>query len=205
MSCNLYFKNILRSIVPDIWRLQRLVGSGARIFSYTTPTERMFLYGQTWTSIRIGRIVEIGSHLGASAVVLAEVLRRHPGGGENKVYCIDTWMNDAMTEGRRDTFEEFQNNTEKWKELLCPIRADSIDVKLPFDECDLVFIDGDHSYEGVKLDVEKFSPLVRTGGCMLLHDHRRQGVARVVGEVLAGGGWQIANLTRSMLSLERCQ
>lgn len=35
---------------------------------------------------------------------------------------------------------------------------------------DLLFIDGDHSYEGVKSDFANYSPLVRPGGLIVLHD-----------------------------------
>jgi predicted O-methyltransferase YrrM len=35
---------------------------------------------------------------------------------------------------------------------------------------DLLFIDGDHSYQGVRDDVEMYSPLVRSGGVIALHD-----------------------------------
>lgn len=35
---------------------------------------------------------------------------------------------------------------------------------------DLLFIDGDHSYEGVKDDWENFSPFVKKGGWIYFHD-----------------------------------
>lgn len=35
---------------------------------------------------------------------------------------------------------------------------------------DLLFIDGDHTYEGVKKDWEMYSPLVRPGGMVVFHD-----------------------------------
>ncbi len=35
---------------------------------------------------------------------------------------------------------------------------------------DLLFIDGDHTYEGVKQDWELYSPLVRKGGMIVFHD-----------------------------------
>ena len=35
---------------------------------------------------------------------------------------------------------------------------------------DFLFIDGDHTYEGVKQDWEMYSPLVRTGGLVAFHD-----------------------------------
>lgn len=37
-------------------------------------------------------------------------------------------------------------------------------------EVDLLFIDGDHTYEGVKKDWEMYSPLVRPGGIVVFHD-----------------------------------
>jgi predicted O-methyltransferase YrrM len=35
---------------------------------------------------------------------------------------------------------------------------------------DLLFIDGDHRYEGVRKDFEMYSPLVRKGGIIAFHD-----------------------------------
>jgi predicted O-methyltransferase YrrM len=37
-------------------------------------------------------------------------------------------------------------------------------------QVDLLFIDGDHTYEGVKRDWEMYSPLVRQGGLVVFHD-----------------------------------
>jgi len=43
--------------------------------------------------------------------------------------------------------------------------------KLPWDrEIDILLIDGDHSYEGVKADYERFEPFVKEGGIILMHD-----------------------------------
>jgi predicted O-methyltransferase YrrM len=35
---------------------------------------------------------------------------------------------------------------------------------------DFLFIDGDHTYEGVKKDYEMYSPLVKKGGLIAFHD-----------------------------------
>jgi cephalosporin hydroxylase len=40
----------------------------------------------------------------------------------------------------------------------------------PANDVDFLFIDGDHSYQGVKADFENYSPLVRPGGLVVLHD-----------------------------------
>lgn len=41
-------------------------------------------------------------------------------------------------------------------------------------EIDLLFIDADHSYEGVKSDHMNYGPLVRKGGVIVFHDTRRK-------------------------------
>lgn len=35
---------------------------------------------------------------------------------------------------------------------------------------DFIFIDGDHTYEGVKTDFDRYAPLVRVGGLIAFHD-----------------------------------
>ena len=49
---------------------------------------------------------------------------------------------------------------------------DGIFDRHTFDEIDIdfLFIDGDHSYEGVKKDFEMYSPFVRKGGLIVFHD-----------------------------------
>ncbi len=37
-------------------------------------------------------------------------------------------------------------------------------------KADFLFIDGDHSYDGVRMDFEMFSPLVKEGGIIAFHD-----------------------------------
>jgi predicted O-methyltransferase YrrM len=58
-----------------------------------------------------------------------------------------------------------------------PVRKDSHEistlelvVQLLGAEIDFLFIDGDHSYEGVKRDYEMYGPLVRPGGLIAFHD-----------------------------------
>jgi len=63
-------------------------------------------------------------------------------------------------------------------------------------EIDFLFIDGDHSYEGVRRDFEMYGPLVRNGGIIALHDtwpaacpvgasHPNDGVVRFWHELVA--------------------
>ena len=71
-------------------------------------------------------------------------------------------------------FKSFALDTQK----ISIIRADShidstlnkIKKILKSKLIDLLFIDGDHSYEGVKKDFEMYSPLVKKGGIIAFHD-----------------------------------
>ena len=50
---------------------------------------------------------------------------------------------------------------------------------------DAVFIDADHSYEAVKLDIQNWMPKVRKGGILAGHDYNSAwpGVVRAVNEI----------------------
>lgn len=64
---------------------------------------------------------------------------------------------------------------------VCLIRDDShkpanvrvVRALLGGEPLDFLFIDGDHSYEGVKTDFEQYAPLVRKGGIIAFHDIAR--------------------------------
>ena len=46
----------------------------------------------------------------------------------------------------------------------------AVKTALAGDQIDLLFIDGDHTYDGVRQDFEMYGPLVREGGLIALHD-----------------------------------
>ena len=51
-----------------------------------------------------------------------------------------------------------------------PATLDRLKEVLAGRPVDMLFIDGDHSYDGVKADYEMYGPLVRPGGLIGLHD-----------------------------------
>jgi predicted O-methyltransferase YrrM len=81
---------------------------------------------------------------------------------------IDFPPNDAWTSRVRNYPRPTQTQT--------LIRADSHDAQTVRSleglkgSVDFLFIDGDHSYEGVRADFESYSPLVRPGGLIAFHD-----------------------------------
>ena len=51
--------------------------------------------------------------------------------------------------------------------------ADSSTFPIDAGSVDLLFIDGDHSYEGASRDVSHWLPSLRPGGILVLHDATR--------------------------------
>jgi predicted O-methyltransferase YrrM len=127
--------------------------------------------------------VEIGSFIGASACFIAAGLKKSAG---SKLHCIDTWQNEGMAEGKRDTFAEFKKNTAKYKNLIIPHRGDSQELAGKFNNrIDFLFVDGDHSYEGVRADVNSWFPKLNSGALVLFHDVGwAEGVQQVIDEMV---------------------
>ena len=64
--------------------------------------------------------VEIGSFLGSSACFIALGL-----GHSGRLYCVDTWKNDAMDDPAltlRDTFSVFMENVRDFQRVIVPLR-----------------------------------------------------------------------------------
>ncbi|WP_343302860.1 class I SAM-dependent methyltransferase [Chitinophaga niabensis] len=61
-------------------------------------------------------------------------------------------------------FHDLQGDSHSWEIIQ---KAHTI---YPQNDVDFLFIDGDHSYNGVKADYENYAPLVRSGGLIVFHD-----------------------------------
>ncbi|MEJ2723827.1 MAG: class I SAM-dependent methyltransferase [Deltaproteobacteria bacterium] len=148
-----------------------------------TRYERLMLYRLALRQPPGAVIVEIGSYVGASTCFLAAAALEIQGA---RLHCVDTWENEGMSEGPRDTWQHFQYNTREYRHVIEPHRGKSLNIVKTFTRrIDLIFIDGDHSYKGCHGDVVNWLPLVRAGGCVILHDLEwAEGVQRVVNEDL---------------------
>ena len=61
------------------------------------------------------------------------------------------------------------------------------------DGLDFVYIDGNHSYEFVKMDIQNYFPKVRAGGVIGGHDYapfNKEDVVRAVNEFVSEHGWR---------------
>jgi predicted O-methyltransferase YrrM len=159
-----------------------LVGSfnyrGINITSWQKKTEIIGLLHLLERS-RPRSVVEIGTASGGTLFLLTEVAAPDativsvdlPGGrlgGESSAARnrYPLWRSRLYRGFARD------------RQILHVVRADSQDLatvrdvtrRLPDGKIDFLFIDGDHSYEGVRRDFELYSPHVRHAGLVAFHD-----------------------------------
>jgi hypothetical protein len=171
-------------LLPSLIRFRRNHPGGAwKIHTHLTRYERLVLYRLGLDQPTGAVMVEIGSYLGASSCFLAAAALEIQGA---KLHCVDTWENEGMSEGSRDTWHDFQCNTQEYQYVIEPHRGRSLNIARTFPHrIDLIFIDGDHSYEGCHGDIVNWLPLVKAGGCVILHDFGwAEGVRKVVDEDL---------------------
>lgn len=132
-----------------------------------------------------GVIVEIGSWKGKSTVYLANGSKA---GNNVRVYAIDphTGGPDLKRLGKVWSFEEFKRNVAMAgvDDIVVPMIKTSEEAAKGFDQpIELIFIDGAHEYEMVKLDFNLWFPKVIDGGIMAFHDTKgRVGPTKVVKE-----------------------
>jgi predicted O-methyltransferase YrrM len=180
------------------------VANPTGIFTFTAPSELIALMRLAMCCEAGSRALEIGSHLGASALFIGGAIAKRGG----HLYCVDTWNNETMPDGERDTFAEFLTNTSPLRRAIIPLRGrstqiDRTQIKSPLQ---LLFIDGDHSYDAVRDDFRYYEPLLAPNAIVAFHDCTAYcGVARFIGELLAGTDWTVAGSERSLLWIERAE
>lgn len=83
---------------------------------------------------------------------------------------------------------QFRMRASKYGTRIGIIKATSIEASgLMGDRAfDFVFLDGDHSYEAVKADIEAWLPKVREGGMICGHDESHRTVRAALAELLPG-------------------
>lgn len=117
-------------------------------------------------------IVEIGSARGKSTCTMALACRQN---GRGKVYAIDPHLENPWTEVgvKGGSFEFLQQRLRTYHlEPCCEIiKATSQEVAPTWTKpIDILFIDGDHSYEGVRHDFEAFRPWLTPEALVAFHD-----------------------------------
>lgn len=174
------------------------------IQTWTLPNELEALYRLAAECPPDANIVEIGSYLGAATCHLAAGAAAKGA----RIVCIDTWHNETMPDGERDTLAEFQRNTSGVARMITMIRKPSAEVKpseLP-QPIHLAFIDADHAYEATKSDAALLLPLMAPDGAVAFHDTAAfDGVSRALAEILLTREWSLAGHVDNLTWIRRAE
>lgn len=157
----------------------------APVVGYLAPDEMRFLALLAACPTAPGGILEIGSFMGKSTIILAKAAAL---AGTDIVHAVDPMTAPSETDpdlrGQASSYADFKRNIEEY----------GVDDRIRFhqtfsyelartwnDPLRLLWIDGDHTYTGTKLDYDGFAPHLIDKGIVAIHDvlHEFEGGARV--------------------------
>jgi len=170
---------------------QDILTDALSIYGAFSFQEAETLYSYATSIFLPAVFVEIGSYCGRSSSILAQIARDT----ESDFTCIDHFVTGAPNV--TDVYEEFLKNMRNVQAKYTLLKMKSAEASLLYTkEVDLLFIDGDHDYSGVKEDNALWLQKVKPNGIVLWHDYVSswEGVRQAVDEDTSGfETLQIAN------------
>tara|TARA_Y100000004_G_scaffold968_1_gene1297 strand:- start:460 stop:1035 length:576 start_codon:yes stop_codon:yes gene_type:complete len=136
--------------------------------------------------------VEVGVWKGRSICFLGQLLKIKQ--KKPRVFAIDSFKGSTDEEKHIKEVEQlggsllplFKENLKKLslEDLIEPIEADSAEAANLFEDgsVSILFIDANHSYEGVLKDLEAWYPKISKGGLISGHDIQGEGVTKALTE-----------------------
>jgi predicted O-methyltransferase YrrM len=193
--------NLLRSVlsrvvIKVIVVLHPALRGYNRINGHLSEYEGLTLYKYSKRLPSRSSIVEVGSFHGRSANYICAGINKE----NTRLHCIDIWQKTHVPGSREDDEEIFERNTLEFKHLIVPHKGTSRDFAEHFDgTIDLLFVDGDHTYEGVKEDIQQLLPRTKEDAYILFHDYGNPcGVKDAVDEYVERGMLGIARINHSL-------
>jgi predicted O-methyltransferase YrrM len=171
----------------------------ASVDGWLTEAEGQALYYLAYTLPKHSNIVELGSYMGKSSIMLAGGLEDSER-KNTKLYCIDLFKiaaNDTElnTYASGDIRLKFLKNI-RYAGIDKRIEAIVSDTKSASavwtKSIELLFIDADHTYDGVKADYENWEPFLNVGCYIAFHDANGswESVTKLVNEVMSSGKFE---------------
>lgn len=171
------------------------------VLGWFSDTDGDFVAGKC-RLVHGGVVVEIGTYAGRATTLMAPICLANGGA----YHAIDNFRGsrnekDPATQGQQndDILTKFEQNMrafDLWGRIVLHI-SDSIRAATSFRDgsVDFCFIDGDHTPEGVSLDLETWWPKIKLGGMLAGHDYHKRGLRGAVvrfsnahGQVVENGG-----------------
>lgn len=135
-----------------------------------------------------GACAEIGTWRGDFAAVILE--HRRP----QRLYLVDPWEHraegeyeqasyggrmeggqQALEEMHQSVLDRFSSQIDSGQVQVLRQRSTDAAAKFADESLDWVYIDGDHSYDGVKADLEAYFRTVKSGGLLAGDDYGHEG------------------------------
>lgn len=158
----------LATISDDTWRLARQASG------YLSEREGKFLMAAAALTPAQGVNLEIGSFKGRSTICIARTCKFFDLG---PLIAVDPHTSPSVTDpdlkGQATSFDDFQRN------IRDAGVADVVDARRSFSQeigagwsqpIRFLWIDGDHTYEGAKSDVDMFRRFLVPGAVLAMHD-----------------------------------
>ncbi len=154
-------------------------------FTLMSKDEVCTLFDLAGADLGDGAIVNIGQFMGGSTIILAKASKR---AGKSKIHSFDPLIFDPVP----DYFKK--NEVDDWIEFSLEISDRAIHEwsKREDPKIRLLFVDGDHAYQGCKNDIANWSPYLISGGVIAVHDYGTAGafpdVDRAVYDTIINSG-----------------
>ncbi len=109
-------------------------------------------------------VAEVGVLNGDHAEKMLEILN------PRRLYLVDPWG------AERSVYRKVRNRFADMEDIVSILRATSIEAADYYKDVrfDLVYIDADHRYDKVLVDLRKWYPLVKDGGMICGHDFNKR-------------------------------
>jgi predicted O-methyltransferase YrrM len=137
--------------------------------------------------------IEIGLGYGVAALFVCEALVAHGGAGARHL-VVDPWQRTRFADLGLQVLDEagVAELVEHHAEESALALPRFLSERRSFD---LAFVDGNHRFDGVFLDLVFLGRLVRPGGIVFVDDHQLAAVARAVSFCTTNLGWAIEELS----------
>ena len=146
------------------------------------------------------KALEIGTFKGWTSIVMCRIKK------DLTVVTIDPHYGIPKYPELSSSEEEVNKNIASWKfqDRIKHIKISSQEFTTS-EKFDFIFIDGDHTFEGVKLDFNKFFPNLKEDGIIAFHDYGyHDGVTRFCNSLIENKKLSSYIKLNSILTFKKC-
>jgi predicted O-methyltransferase YrrM len=121
-----------------------------------------FIFDVLQSELKVENYLEIGAAQGGTTYLISHLLK------PKNIVLVDDNLH-AKHKTRQQTLEGITR-----REIIGNSRDADVIAEVK-DKYDMIFIDGDHSFYGVKTDAENYLPMLNVGGLVAFHDSMHDG------------------------------